>query len=173
TRAALVVENRLVQPIAFSMGDTDRTIPPGDTVRVAVDRGQSIDAHWAMVQPSARGRMLGREMEGTIAAGAMDDDVREVVDARSGDTLRFAPSIVNRTRRPLRVTIIGDADTTECRCVVVPGDSTLLGYYLFSPRTVVQVRDDRGVAARFDGLGDQMDESSGALSITVRPEDFR
>jgi serine/threonine protein kinase len=171
--SALIVENRLVQPIAFSMGDSDRTISPGDTMRVAVDPGQSIEAHWAMVQPSISGRMLGRELEGVISSGAMGDEVREVVDARSGDTLRFAPTIVNRTRRPLRVSVIDDRDTTDCRCVVPPGDSILLGYYLFSPQTLVRVRDDRGATARFDGLGDQMDESSGAVSITVRPEDFR
>jgi hypothetical protein len=170
---ALVIENRLVQPIAFSMGDTDQTIPPGETMRLPVDPGQSIEAHWAMVQPSARGRMLGSELEGTISSGAMGDELREVVDARSGDSLRFAPTVVNRTRRPLRVAVIGEGDTTECRCLVPPGDSILLGYYLFSPRTVVRVKDDRGATARFDGLADQMDESSGAVRITVRPEDFR
>lgn len=173
TRNALVVENRLVQPIAFSMGDTYRMISPGDTVRLAVDPGESIEAHWAMVQPSARGRMLGREVEGTIASGVIGDELREVVDAHSGDTLRFAPSVINRTRRPLRVTVIGESDTIDCRCVVPPRDSILLGYYLFSARTVVRVRDDRGATARFDALGDQVDESSGAVSITVRPEDFR
>ena len=117
--------------------------------------------------------MLGRELEGTISSGAMGDELREVVDARNGDSLRFAPTVVNRTRRPLRVAVIGERDTTECRCLVPPGDSILLGYYLFSPRTILRVRNDRGATARFDGLGDQMDESSGAVRITVRPEDFR
>lgn len=170
---ALVVENRLAHPIAVSMGDTDRTVAPGDSVRVPVEQGQPLEAHWAMVQPSVAGRPLGRELEGTIASGAMTGELREVVDARSGDTLRFAPAVVNRTRRSLRVTIIGDGDTTDCRCVVSPGDSIPLGYYLFSPRTIVRVRDDRGATARFDGLDDQMDESSGTVNITVRPEDFR
>ena len=117
--------------------------------------------------------MLGRELEGTIASDAMSGERHEIVDARSGDTLRFAPTVVNRTRRPLRVAVIGEAETTDCRCVVPPGGSIALGYYLFSPRTVVRVRDDRGATARFDGLGDQMDELSGAVSIVVRPEDFR
>jgi serine/threonine protein kinase len=171
-QTALVVENRLVQPIAFSMGDTERTILPGDTVRLGVEPGEPVEAHWAMVQPSAAGHLRGRAMEGVISSGAIGGDLREVVDARSGDTLRFAPIIVNRTRRPLRVTVLGDSDTGDCRCVVRAGDSTQLGYYLFSPRTVVRVRDDRGATARFDGLGDQMDESSGAVRITVRPEDF-
>ena len=172
-QTALVIENRLIQPIAFSMGDTDRTIAPGDTLKLAVDPGQSIEAHWAMVQPSANGRTLGRVVEGTISSGATGDEVREVVDARSGDTVRFAPTVVNRTRRPLRVAVIGERDTTDCRCLIPPGDSLPLGYYLLSPQTVVRVRNDRGATARFDGLGDQMDESSGAVSITVRAEDFR
>ncbi|MGH7499908.1 MAG: serine/threonine-protein kinase, partial [Gemmatimonadales bacterium] len=63
---ALVIENRLAQPIAFSMGDTDRTVAPGDSMRLSLDRGVPIEAHWAMVQPSAGGKLLGREIEGTI-----------------------------------------------------------------------------------------------------------
>jgi hypothetical protein len=170
---ALVVENRLAQPIAFSMGDTDRTLAPGDTMRLSVEEGRPVDAHWAMVQPAFAGRLLGLELEGSIAADAVVGELRRVVEAGFGDTLRFAPTVVNRTRRPLSVTVVGDHDTTDCRCTISPGDSLRLGYYVLSPRSVVRVRDNRGATARFDAFGDRTDELSGAVSFTVRPEDFR
>jgi hypothetical protein len=171
--ASLVVENRLAQPIAFSMGDTDRTLAPGDTMRLPVEEGRPLDAHWAMVQPAFGGRLLGMELEGAISADAVVGELRQVVDAGLSDTLRFAPTVVNRTRRPLSVTVVGERDTTDCRCTILPGDSLQLGYYLYSPRSVVRIRDNRGATARFDALGDRTDELSGAVSITVRPEDFR
>jgi len=171
--AALVLENHLVQPIAFSMGDTDRTVAPGATLRVPLDQGRAVDAHWAMVKPSADGAVLGREIEGAVQSAAADGQLRWVVDARSGDTLRFAPTVVNRTPRPLSVSVIGDGDTTDCRCTVAPGDSVRLGYYLFSPRSAVRVRDDHGAVARYDALDDDADEASGAVSITVHPGDLR
>jgi hypothetical protein len=171
--AALVLENHLAQPIAFSMGDTDRTVAPGGTLRLPLDEREPVDAHWAMVKPSADGVMLGREIEGTVQSAAAVGELRWVVDARSGDTLRFAPTVVNRTDRPLRVSVIGDGDTSDCRCTVAPGDSVGLGYYLFSPRSAVRVRDDRGATARYDALGDDADEASGAVSITVHPGDLR
>jgi hypothetical protein len=37
----------------------------------------------------------------------------------------------------------------------------------------VRVRDDRGATARYDALGDDADEASGAVSITVHPGDLR
>ncbi len=171
--AALVLENRLTQPIAVSMGDTDRTVAPGDSMRLLLEEGRPLDAHWAMVQPSVDGRLLGRGLEGTIASTAVDGEVRQVVDAAIGDTNRFTPTVVNHTRRPLRVAIVGDHDTIDCQCTIPPGDSVRLGYYLFSSRTTVRVRDDRGRTARFDALLDQADEVSGAVSLTVRPEDLR
>ncbi|MEO7987420.1 MAG: serine/threonine-protein kinase, partial [Gemmatimonadales bacterium] len=170
---ALVIENRLAQPIALSLGDTDRTIPAGDSMHLPLDAGRPLEAHWAMVKPAAAGRMLGREIEGTILSSAVDGELRRAVDARSGDTLRFAPTVLNLTRRPLRVSVIGDRDSADCRCTVPPGDSVRLGYYLFSPRSAVRVRNDRGRTARFDSLGDDVDESSGAVSIVVRQGDLR
>jgi hypothetical protein len=142
-------------------------------VRLAVEEGRPLEAHWAMVQPSASGRMMGRGLEGTIASQAVAGELREVVDASSGDTVRFAPTVVNRTAHPLRVSVVGHRDSTDCRCVVAPGDSVRLGYYLFSARSAVRVRDERGATARFDGLGDRTDEVSGAVRITVRPEDLQ
>lgn len=171
-RSAVVVENRLAQPIAVALGDTNRTVAPGDSVRVAVETGRPLEAHWAMVQPSDGERLLGREVEGMIVSPAVLGELREVVEASSGDTVRFAPIVINRTRRPLRVSVIDDRDSSDCRCVVAPGDSARLGYYLFSARSAVRVRDSRGAFARFDQLGDQTDETSGAVRITVRPEDL-
>ena len=167
-----MIENRLAEPIVFSMGDTDRTVPAGDSMHLALDAGP-IEAHWAMVQPSANGHILGREIEGAIVSDGPGGELRQVVDARSGDTLRFAPTIVNRTRRRLRVSVVDERDAIDCRCTVPPGDSVRLGYYVLSPRSAVRVTDGRGAAAMYDALGDTADESSGAVRITVRPGDLR
>jgi hypothetical protein len=167
-----VIENRLAQPIVLSMGDTDRTVAPGDSMHLGLEPGP-VEAHWAMVQPSAGGRMVGREIEGMIQSSGVDGELRQVVDARSGDTLRFAPTVVNRTRRLLRVSVVGDSEAIDCRCTVPPGDSVRLGYYVSSPRSAVRVTDARGATALFDALGDDADEASGAVRITVRPGDLR
>jgi serine/threonine protein kinase len=171
--SSLVLENHLVQPIVFTMGDTDQTLAPGDSVRLPLERGSAVEAHWAMVKPSVAGRVLGQELEGTILSSAVDGELRATADAAAGDTLRFAPTVVNTTHRALRVWIVGERDSTDCGCTVAPGDSVVLGYYLFSPRSAVRVRNDRGRTARFDSFDDDVNELSGAVRVVVRPGDLQ
>ena len=68
---SLVVYNRLTEPIALTLEDTGFTVAAGDSLRLPVTARQPLEAHWAMVRPTAGdGRMLGAEVEGSIVSDA-------------------------------------------------------------------------------------------------------
>ena len=174
--AALVIENRLAQPIAFSMGDTDRTIlARRQRAPARSTQGSPLEAHWAMVQPSAGGRMLGREMEGTICPERDGGRAAPRSWTRAAATrLRFAPTVVNRTGRPLRVSVIGDRDSTDCRCTVAAwrlGPAGLLSVLTAERRSGQgRPRAPRPASMR-SPTG--WTKRAARVRITVRPEDFR
>ena len=68
--AELVVENRLTEPIALSVDDTNLTILPGDTRPAAGRTGRRSRRTWAMVQPSTGERLLGGAGGGRDRGGA-------------------------------------------------------------------------------------------------------
>ncbi len=166
-QAALVVENRLVQPIAVTLGDSGFTIAPGDSARVQLDAGQPVEAHWAMVRPDAAGRMLGRELEGSILADSARGELRRVVSAGTGGQAWFTPIVVNATARPVRVSVMSGRDSVDCHCGVAPGDSLRLGYYPLQPGSAVRVTDKAGRTARFQSLTLLADSVTGAASVRV------
>ena len=74
---ALLVHNRLTEPIALTYDDTGFTIGAADSVRLPLRAGQALDARWAMVRPAASdGRMLGAALEGSIVRDEVRDEVR-------------------------------------------------------------------------------------------------
>ncbi|MGH7528446.1 MAG: serine/threonine-protein kinase [Gemmatimonadales bacterium] len=173
-RASLVVQNRLAEPIAIAMDDTEFIVAPGDSSRIPVPPGRSLEAHWALVQPAAGdGRSLGDVMEGTIVAQRARGEVRRVVHAGSDGRARFAPIVVNATPRPVAVTVISPADSADCRCTVPPGSSLRLGYYSHSEASAVRITDSRGRVARFAGAALQRDSVSGEVLIRVEPSALR
>jgi serine/threonine-protein kinase len=173
SRPALVVANRLTEPIALTVEDTSLMISPGDTGRVPLRFDEPLEAHWAMVQPATGERVLGGMVEGTIVAERVDGELRKVVDAGIGGEPRFTPTIVNRSSRALRVSVLAGEDSLPCECRVGAGDSLRLGYYRFSGRSAVRVTDARGWSARYGGLGTRRDSSSGAVRVPVVSSDLR
>jgi hypothetical protein len=171
--AALVVENRLVQPIALTMGDSDFTISPGDSVRLPLNAGQQVEAHWAMVRPDAEGRMLGKELEGSILADTARGELRRVVNAGTAGRPWFTPIVVNATPRTLRVSVMSGRDSADCHCLVAPGDSLQLGYYPLDNRSAVRVTDKAGRTARFQSLALLADRATGAALIRVTAATLR
>jgi hypothetical protein len=165
--ATLVVENRLVQPIAVTLGDSDFTISPGGSARVPLNPGQQVEAHWAMVRPGAEGRMLGRELDGSILADTARGELRRVVNAGTGGQSWFTPIVVNRTSRTIRVSVMSSRDSADCRCGVGPGDSLRLGYYPLDTGSAVRVTDQAGRTARFQSLSLLADPVTGAAPIRV------
>ncbi len=164
----LVVENRLDEAIALTLGDSGYTIPSGDSLRLPLSRGQPVEADWAVVQPSALdGRLLGRPVQGSVVADRARGEIREVVDAETGGDVWFVPVVVNRTDRPLGVTILGQRDSVACDCPVAAGDSVRLGYYPLESASVIQVETAAGITARFDSLDERRNPVTGSVLVLV------
>jgi hypothetical protein len=171
--AALVVENRLAEPIALSVDDTALTIPPGGSRRLAVPGQVPLEASWALVQPTAGDQVLGERMEGAIVAERAEGEIYRVVDAETGGEARFAPVVVNQAGRPLSVAVVGPNDSLDCDCRIASGDSLRLGYYRYTDGTGLRVTDGRGWSTLVTGLGDRRDPASGAVVVRVRGGDLR
>jgi hypothetical protein len=171
--ATLVVENRLVQPIALTLGDSGLTISPGDSARVPLDEGQQVEAHWAMVRPDAEGRILGKELEGSILADTARGELRRVVNAGTGGRAWFTPILVNAGSRAVRVSVMSGRDSVDCHCRVAPGDSLRLGYYPLDTGSAVRVTDKAGRTARFQSLTLLVDSVTGAAPIRVTASTLR
>jgi serine/threonine-protein kinase len=170
--AALVVHNRLMEPIVVTVEDSGLTVAPERDVRIPVQSGAPLEAHWAMVRPSHEGRVLGRGVEGAIVADRVDGERRERVDASSGGVERFAPIVINRTHRRLRVTVVDQDDSVDCGCSLAPGDSLRLGYYALGGRSLVRVTDATGRIARYPAMLAPRDSVSGAMRIPVTTADL-
>jgi hypothetical protein len=169
----LVVENRLTEPIALTVGDTALMIPPDDSARLPLSAHQALEAHWAMVQPSTGDRVLGGVVEGAIVAARVEGELHRVVDAEAGGESRIAPMVVNRAGRPLRVAVLAEDDSLDCDCRISPGDSLRLGYYRYTDRTALRVTDAAGWSARFTDFAARRDSVSGAVVVQVERTDLR
>jgi hypothetical protein len=172
-RAALVVENRLAEPIALSLADTSLTIAPGDRGRLTLQARQPVEASWAMVQPTAGDRVLGERVEGAILKDDAEGEMYHVVDAEAGGETRFTPLVVNEAGRPLTVAVVGPDDSLACDCRISSGDSLRLGYYRYSDATGLRVTDSRGWSARLGDLGTRRDPESGAVVVRVSRGDLQ
>ncbi len=171
--AALVVENRLTEPIALTVEDTGLMIPPGDSGRLPLPAHGALEAHWAMVQPSTGDQVLGGAVEGAIVAERVEGEVYRVVDAEAGGESRFAPTVVNRAGRPLRVAVVAENDSLDCGCRISNGDSLRLGYYRYTDDTALRVTDQAGWSARFTDFAARRDSASGAVVVRVERADLR
>jgi hypothetical protein len=148
-------------------------IAPGDSGRLPLPVHQPLEAHWAMVQPSAGDRVLGGVVEGAIVAERVERELRRVVDAEAGGVSRIAPTVVNRAGRPLGVAVTDEADSLDCQCRIPDGDSLSLGYYRYTEETALRVTDSAGWSARITDLGARRDSTSGAVVVRVDRDDLR
>jgi tRNA A-37 threonylcarbamoyl transferase component Bud32 len=170
---ALVVENRLTEPIALTLEDTGLMISPGGSGRLPLPSQEGLEAHWAMVQPSTGDRVLGGAVEGAIVAQRVEGDLYRVVDAKAGGEPRFTPTVVNRTGRPLRVAVMAGDDSLDCECRISNGDSLRLGYYPYTRRSALRVTDAAGWSARITDFAARRDSASGAVVVQVERADLR
>lgn len=169
-QGALVVYNRLAEPIALTLDDTGFTVRAGDSLRVPVPRRHPLEAHWAMVRPTGgQGRPLGAELEGTIASDGVRGELREVVAAGTGGQARFSPLVVNRTTRRLEAAVVTGGDTLDCGCSVAPGDSIRLGYYPLDLTSSIRVRDTAHATGKFNALLTGVDSVTGVVVVRVTP----
>lgn len=165
---ALVVQNRLTQPIAVTLDDTGLTVLPGDSLRLPIRASEPLEAHWAMVRPSGSdGRMLGTQLEGSIVSDEVEGEVREIVGAAADGRRRFSPLVVNATPRRVRATVVSGRDSADCACSIAPGDSLRLGYYLLVPGSGVRVVDAARATGRYDAMAAAVDPVSGTVTFRV------
>jgi hypothetical protein len=168
--ASLVVHNRLTEPIAVTLEDTGFTVAAGDSLRVPLRARAPLEAHWAMVRPTApEGRTRGGEVEGSIVSDDVRGEVRQIVSAGTDGRRRFSPLVVNATPRRLQVIVVSGPDTSDCGCSIAPGDSLRLGYYPLVPGSGVRVRDTARAMGRFDAMLTGVDSVSGAVVFRVTP----
>jgi serine/threonine protein kinase len=164
----LVVENRLGEALALTLGDSGYRIAPGDSVRLPLTRGQPLEANWAVVQPaSLDGRLLGRPVQGSIAADRVRAEIREVVDAETNGDVWFVPVVVNRTPGPLAVSIVSRTDSVPCDCPVAAGDSVRLGYYPLDSSSIIRIDAAPGMTARLDSLDERRNPVTGSVVVRV------
>ena len=163
---ALVVENRLTEAIALTLGDTAMKILPGGRARVPVARDEPIEAHWAMVQPSSpEGQALGGPVEGMILAERAAGEMLRVVDAGKVGEGWLAPVVTNQAGRPLAVRVVTDGDTVDCGCIVPAGGTMHLGYYRAAGGTAVLLADSAGWTGRVGALETVRDSVSGVAPV--------
>jgi serine/threonine protein kinase len=164
----LVMENRLAEALALTLGDSGYTIAPGDSLRLPLTRGQPLEADWAVVQPSSLdGHLLGRPVQGSIVANRARGEIREVVDAETNGDVWFVPVVVNRTAAPLAVSIVSRSDSLPCDCPVAAGDSVRLGYYPLDSSTVIRIDGAPGMTVRLDSLDERRNPVTGSVVVQV------
>ena len=164
----LLVENRLTEAIALTLDDTALTVAPGDSARVPLPYGRPLEAHWAMVQPTAgNGRPLGTRVEGSIVVERARGEIRRVVGAGALGEGWLAPVVTNAAGRPLEARVVSEGDTIECDCVVGPGQTMHLGYYPAAGATAVLLADRAGHTVRLGALEASRDSLSGVAALRV------
>ena len=173
--ATLVVENRLVEPVRFSVGGKQVEVGAGSTVREKVPRDTPLASPWYLVRPSGpTGEPLGVALQGTLSERTPRGEVLRMIDAGSAPEPVFAPLITNTTDQALAIVInAGSVKAVACGCRVPPGAVRVrIGYYPLFLNSAVQATTSAGGSATFRELGKEVDRGSGSVSLKFEAKDF-
>ena len=167
-----VVENAFSEPVAISVnGDSQRTVPPGDSLRVELPRGAPLSAEWQVVGPrSATGDRLGESLGGTIREDAPEGHIRKRLDMTAASAGYIVPRITNATGESLLVFLHDSVGARRCNCDVPPGATDMpLGYLrLDHTRAVTLVGLNGGrVTYRSDSLASRAAAGTGIVPLRV------
>jgi hypothetical protein len=175
-RSRLRFTNRLAAPVRLVFGGAPpTTIPPNETVELAVPRGGASVAEWELVRPlSADGKPMGEEIRGAIVPRGRGT-VADSAWVRQGDVDYFAPLVTNASVDLLRVTVnAGLEGARDCECAVRPGaNRVFLGYYRLYGNSTVRVRSPSGGEATFPDLGPQVKSRDGTVGLRFEDKDLR
>jgi hypothetical protein len=175
-RSRLQFTNRLTAPVRLVFGgQPPATIPPNETVELAVPRGGASVAEWELVRPlSADGKPMGEEIRGAIVSRGRGT-VADSAWVRQGDADYFAPLVTNASGDLLRVTVnAGLEGARDCECAVRPGaNRVFLGYYRLYGNSTVRVRSPGGSEATFRDLGPQVKSRDGTVGLRFEDKDLR
>jgi hypothetical protein len=175
-RSRLRFTNRLAAPVRLVFGgQPPSTIPPNETVELAVPQGGASVAEWELVRPlSADGKPMGDEIRGAIVPRGRGT-VADSAWVRQGDADYFAPLVTNASGDLLRVTVnAGLAGARDCECAVRPGaNRVFLGYYRLYGNSTVRVRSPGGSEATFRDLGPQVKSRDGTVGLRFEDKDLQ
>ena len=174
-RPRLRFGNRLAAPVRLTVaGQPERMLGAGETVELAVPRGETSVAEWEMVRPlSADRKPMGEEIRGAVVSKGRGT----VVDSawvRQGGTAYFAPLVTNATSDLLRVMVnAGLQGARDCECAVRPGaNRVFLGYYRLYGNSTVRVRSPAGAQATFRDLGLNVTSTDGTVGLRFEDKDL-
>lgn len=169
SRPVLVFTNRLLAPVELSVsGAAARTVAPGETVNLRLDREDVLVGEWRVERPiSPDGRPLGAEVSGSFAVREPSGRIRRAAEARGAHGDFFAPLVTNETDGLLRIVVnAGLAGATDCECAVRPGATrAFIGYYPLFRNSTVQARAEGGRRATFRDLGPEVRARSGGVGL--------
>jgi len=175
-RPRLRFTNRLAAPVRLVFGgQPPSTIPPNETVELAVPRGGASVAEWELVRPlSADDKPMGEEIRGAIVPRGRGT-VADSAWVRQGDADYFAPLVTNASSDLLRVTVnAGLEGARDCECAVRPGaNRVFIGYYRLYGNSTVRVRSPGGGEATFRDLGPQVKSRDGTVGLRLEDKDLR
>lgn len=175
-RSRLRFTNRLAAPVRLVFGgQPPRTIPPNETVELAVPRGGASVAEWVLVRPlSADSKPMGEEIRGAVVPRGRGT-AADSAWVRQGDADYFAPLVTNASGDLLRVTVnAGLEGARDCECAIRPGaNRVFLGYYRLYGNSTVRVRSPSGGEATFRDLGPQVKSRDGTVGLRFEDKDLR
>ena len=171
-----VVENAFSEPVAISVnGDSQRTVGPGDSLRMELPRGTPLSAEWQVVGPrTPSGDRLGESLGGTIREDAPEGHIRKRLDLASANAGYIVPRITNTTDESLRVFLHDSSGARRC-CEVPPGAADMpLGYLrLDHTLAVTLIGPSVGrVTYRADSLAARAAAGTGIVPLRVSRADL-
>ena len=176
-RPHLVFTNTLAAPVRLVVGDdAPRTVAPGESARIALDRGRTMVTQWELVRPlSADGKPMGEEVRGSSVLRGPSGTVRVSAGSRTVDRAYFAPLITNASGHALRITVnAGLQSALDCGCAVRPGARRVfIGYYPLYRNSTVAARAPRVGVAVFRELGPQVTAPDGSVGLRFEDKDLR
>jgi hypothetical protein len=175
-RSRLRFSNTLAAPVRLTVGESSKTIPPGETVTVPAARGRTLIAQWEMQRPlSADGQPMGEAIVGSVVLREPRGTIPARAGSREGSADYFAPLITNAGSQVLRVMVnAGLEGAMDCGCAVRPGaQRVFIGYYRLYRNSTVQVRAPSGATATFQELGPQVRSADGSVGLRFEDKDLR
>jgi hypothetical protein len=172
-----VVENAFSDPIAISVnGASQRTLGPGDSLRVELARNAPLSAEWHLVGPrAANGERLGEALGGTIREAEPEGSVRRRLDYASAGRGYILPRVSNTTTESLRVFLRDSAGERRCPCDVPPGAAGVpLGYLRAGVTSAVTLVSASGARVTFDtdSLATRAEPGTGIVRVSVDAADL-
>jgi serine/threonine protein kinase len=172
-----VVENAFTEPVRISVnGDSQRTLRPGDSLRMELRRGAPLSAAWQVVGPrSASGDQLGESLGGTIRDDEPEGHIRKRLDLAAAGPGYIVPRVTNTTDESLRVFLHDSAGERRCDCDVPPGATDVpLGYLRPARTQAVSLVGAGGGRVTYDSdsLAARASAATGIVSLRVSRADL-